>query len=191
MSADADTRAMLRLQQGDDLALNELMDRWQKPLVAYFYRHFGNLEEALDLAQETFVRIYENRTRYKPTGRYSAWIFTIAGNLCRNFARWQSRHPTIPIQPGEGVSEYLEDLPSEQKTPFDTAESSELAAAVRAQVLSLPLDLRTVVLLFEYEELSYQEIAQITGASAKAVEMRLYRARKVLREKLGDFVAAR
>lgn len=94
---EADRDAMLRLKDGDDLALNELMTRWQLPLVAFIQRYIGNPTEALDLAQETFVRVYESRRRYKPTAKFSTWLFTIASNLCRNFFRWQGRHPAVSL----------------------------------------------------------------------------------------------
>lgn len=185
MIPDADIDAMLRLQQGEDLALNELMSRWQKPLVAFLYRHLGNEQEALDLAQETFVRVFESRHRYKASGKFSTWLFTIASNLCRNLHRWQARHPTVALVPGEEEERsLLEKLPADGKTPWENAESADLAAAVRDGIQALPFDLKTAILLFEYEEMSHQEIADVLGCSPKAVETRLYRARNILREKL-------
>src|SRR4030095_16121993 len=95
--SEADIKAMLRLRGGEDLALGELMQRWQEPLVSFIYRYTGNKEDALDLAQETFARVYESRIRYQPTAKFSTWLFKIAANLCRNHARWQERHPTVAL----------------------------------------------------------------------------------------------
>ncbi len=180
-----DTDLMLRLQEGDDLALNALMTRWQQPLVHFIYRYIGDETEALDLAQETFVRVFESRHRYKPSAKFSTWLFTIASNLCRNFFRWQKRHPTVPLAtPGEDGASDRRETADPGDTPADTAERSDLANAVREHVQALPHDLKSAILLFEYEDLSHQEIADVLGCSVKAVETRLYRARNILRKKL-------
>jgi len=181
-----DTELMLRLQSGADSALNTLMTRWQTPLVRFVYRYIGNQDEAIDVAQETFIRIYQNRHSYRPTAKFSSWLFTIASNLCRNYLRRERRHPTISIDDddtNEG-SAATRTLVSPHKTPSDTAEQNDTARRVKESIQSLPHDLKTVVLLFEYEDLSYDEISTVLGCTPKAVETRLYRARKVLREKL-------
>lgn len=181
-----DVELMFQLKMGNDLALNELMARWQQPLVSFVFRYTGNGEDALDLAQETFVRVYENRHRYTPAGKFSTWLFTIASNLCHNQARWRQRHPTVSIHAtsDEGDDGLEMSIPSTEATPVDSAARSDLASAVREHVQKLPHDLRVVVLLFEYQEFGYEEIAKALGCSAKAVETRLYRARKLLRESL-------
>src|SRR5260221_1656250 len=91
MEAGPDAELMLRLKNGEDWILNELMTRWQQPLVAFIYRYIGRETEALDLAQETFVRVYATRHRYAVRGKFSTWLFTIAVNLCRNYLRWRQR----------------------------------------------------------------------------------------------------
>lgn len=188
-SHDDDCAAMLRLKEGDDLALNELMRRWQLPLLSFIHRYIGNESEALDLAQETFVRVYESRHRYKPSARFSTWLFTIASNLCRNLIRWRGRHPAVSLDAPDAYGRTAgESIGSDAWTPADNAERDELAAAVRAAIHDLPHDLKTAILLFEYEDLSHQEISGVLGCSAKAVETRLYRARKVLRERLAGWV---
>ncbi len=184
-SQNADQADMLRLKAGDDLALNALMTRWQLPLVSFIQRYVGNEAEALDLAQETFVRIFESRHRYKPNAKFSTWMFTIASNLCRNFFRWQKRHPAVPLDaPVPNARSLSDSIESSAASPADAAERDEFSAAVREQIHALPHDLKTAILLFEYEDLSYQEIAGVLGCSTKAVETRLYRARKILRQKL-------
>ena len=187
---DADIVAMLRLKGGEDLALNELMERWQKPLVGFILRYAGNEQDALDLAQETFVRVFESRDRYEARSKFSTWLFTIATNLCRNLARWRERHPTVTLHgTGEEDDATLENtLPAAGDTPSDSAQREDLASAVRDAIQTLPHDLKTVVLLFEYEEQGYEEIAGALGCSPKAVETRLYRARQFLREKLARWM---
>src|SRR5437016_675884 len=115
---------MLRLKGGDDLALNELMGRWQNPLVSFILRYVGNEQDALDLAQESFVHVYESRNRYRPTAKFSTWLFTIASNLCRNLTRWRERHPTVPLAAGriEDHPDLEMALPASGDTPADNAE---------------------------------------------------------------------
>lgn len=185
MHDDADAALMLRLRGGEDTALNELMTRWQTRLVSFIYRYVGNHADAVDLAQETFVRVFESRRRYKPTAKFSSWLFQIASNLCRNYFRWKQRHPTVALDaPTEERGSLGDVLPSEADSPADTLARNELAAAVRDGIQALPHDLKTAVLLFEYEDLSHEEIAAVLGCSRKAVETRLYRARNILRGSL-------
>jgi RNA polymerase sigma-70 factor (ECF subfamily) len=189
--SDADIKAMLRLRGGEDLALGELMQRWQESLVAFIYRYTGDKEDALDLAQETFVHVYVNRIRYQPTAKFSTWLFRIAANLCRNHARWQERHPTVALHRSrDGDALDAENtFPASGDTPADNAERNDLASAVREHIQQLPHDLRTVVILFEYQDLGYHEIAAALNCSPKAIETRLYRARKILRERLAHWKA--
>ncbi|HVE15300.1 MAG TPA: sigma factor, partial [Chthoniobacterales bacterium] len=79
-AGDADHAAMARLRDGDDPALNEIMDRWQRRVTSFLLRMTGNEAVALDLAQETFVRVYQSRERFQPRGEFSTWLFTIAAN---------------------------------------------------------------------------------------------------------------
>ncbi|MEA3208837.1 MAG: hypothetical protein QOE70_1894 [Chthoniobacter sp.] len=183
---DADIQTMLRLKGGDDLALNDLMSRWRQPLVGFILRYTGNEPDALDLAQETFVRVFEHRGSYEPRGKFSTWLFTIATNLSRNQARWRERHPTVTLHSsGDSDDPRLEDtLPAPGDNPAASAERRDLANAVREHIQELPHDLKTVVLLFEYQDLGYEEIAATLGCTPKAVETRLYRARRSLRESL-------
>jgi len=183
-----DNILMQRLQGGEDSALNRIMERWQKPLVEFTFRYVGNRTDAIELAQEVFVRVYESRDRYRQSAKFSSWLFTIAANLCRNWHRWKSRHPTITLDGDEDEDLHShnlhERLESPQETPAQIALKIERIEMVRACIEGLPHDLKTAVLLFEYENLSHQEIGQILNCTPKAIETRLYRARSILREQL-------
>lgn len=178
--------AMTRLCDGDDLALNELMSRWKQPLMNYLTRLSGNEVTALDLAQETFVRVYEARMRYDSRGKFSTWLYTIAGNLARNAHRWQQRHPTVSLDaPTDDHGGTLAArLPEPGTAPDAAALNRERTALVRAAITELPEDQRTAVLLSEFEDCSHADIAAVLGCTAKAVEARIYRARQSLRAKL-------
>jgi RNA polymerase sigma-70 factor, ECF subfamily len=185
---DADLARMTRLIEGDDLALNELVERWQKPLLSFILRYVGSEVDSIELAQEVFVRVYHNRQRFNFKSNFSTWLFTIGVNLCRNHARWQDRHPTIPLEIAQEIEEPSpQDFSvSDKETPSRLMERSELVQQVREAVEKLPHELKTVVLLYEYENLSYDEIGKILGCTQKAVETRLYRARKLLRKNLAE-----
>jgi RNA polymerase sigma-70 factor (ECF subfamily) len=177
---DPDLAHMVRLIAGDDSALNQLMDRWQKPLLSFILRYVGNHADSIELAQETFVRVYQNRSQFNFKSKFSTWLLAIATNLCRHHARWRTRHPTISLD--EASDQYLSI--SAEETASALAERSELAKLVRDEIGRLPHDLKTVIILFEYENLSYHEIGGILGCTPKAVETRLYRVRKLLAKRL-------
>ena len=178
---EADQQLLLRLRDGDDLALNDLMDRWRKPILAYLYRTIGDYETAADLAQEVFVRVYRARRRYRPKAKASAFLFTIAANLARNHFRWTKRHPEAALT--DEVANRMEE-DSSHADPAHALEQTEIGAAVRSAVQRLPEKLRTPVVLFHFNELPQSEIAEILRCSEKTVETRLYRARKILRERI-------
>jgi RNA polymerase sigma factor (sigma-70 family) len=171
---------MLALQRGDDRALNRLMEHWQTPLRSFLYRHTQNETVATDLAQETFVRIYQHRARFRSGAKFSTWMFQIALNLARDHARYQRRHPI------EALAAAPE--PTTTDHPASQLRDAETAAAVRTAIAGLPEDLREAVLLSEYQGLSHAEIGVAVGATPKAVETRLYRARQQLRQALGRFL---
>jgi RNA polymerase sigma-70 factor, ECF subfamily len=181
---------MARLREGDDLALNEIMERWQTRLTGYLIRLTGTEATAVDLAQETFVRVYGNRFRYRASGTFSTWLFAIASNLARHHLRWQLRHPTISMDAAAGTSGSIsESVQAADSDPRVRLERAERAEAVRLAIAELAPDLRETVILFTYEDMSYEQIGTIQRCSTKAVETRLYRARALLRKKLTRWLA--
>ncbi len=187
MTTDSDEILMGALAAGEDAALNPLMDRWQAPLRRFLYRYTQNEHDALDLAQETFVRVYQHRARFRAGARFSTWMFQIALNLARSRGRWLKRHPTDPLESGSETPNSKVQI-SKEANPADQAVTVERAAAVRRAVADLPPDLREAVLLFEYDDKSHAEIAAIVRATPKAVETRLYRARQQLRKALTRYL---
>jgi len=182
-----DSELMSRLAAGEDLALNEIMSRWSGRVSAFLYRMTGQREAAVDLAQETFVKLYQARERYRPQGNFSTYLFAIAANLARNHSRWTARHPTVSLDAtdADGAESFPEPADPRQ-SPGETALSREKSAAVNRAILSLAADLREALVLFIHEGLGYAEIAELTGCSTKAVETRIYRARQILKEQLKD-----
>ena len=180
---DADMDAMKRLADGDDLALNGIMHRWKDKVAAFLYRMTCNTEAAADLAQETFVRLYQSRARYQPTAAFPTYLFRIAANLARNHARWRTRHPTVSV---EDHASTLRQMQGTDASPDEAAQRQEATLRIEKAIASLPADLREALHLFTYQEMSQHEIAQALGCTLKAVETRIYRARQMLKEMLAD-----
>jgi RNA polymerase sigma-70 factor (ECF subfamily) len=173
---------MRDLVAGRQVALSELMALWEGPLLRFTFRYVQSEAEARDLVQETFVRVYLNRERFCAGTSFSTWAFTIAANLCRNQRRWQGRHPTLSLdEVSAGTVAGHDKLVCPRTCPDQEAVQSERIEALKAAVASLAHDLRTTLLLYEYEGLSYREIAEVVGCSEKGVESRLSRARTRLR----------
>ena len=193
ITTDADVQDrtdMERLQAGQDAALNDLMARHATPVFHFLYRMVGNEDDANDLAQETFVRVFKSSASYRSGQRFSTWLFTIAANLGRNHFRWRSRHPDISLETENPETEQTlgSTLAASSASPNEAALAGERAAAVRTAVKNLPEDLREAIVLCEWEELSVAEAAVILEATPKAVESRLYRARQILRERLKQWL---
>ena len=186
---ETDEEAMARLRAGQDSALNSLLERWEIPVRRFLFRYLQNEAQALDIAQEVFVKVYQNRQRFSPGMRFSPWMFTIAANLARNQARWLRRHPTDSLD-ADGQPDLAEgDAMREDLTPADRLSAAERADAVREAVAELPPDLKAAVLLFEYENMPQADIGRVLACSPKAVEARLYRARQALKKSLARFFA--
>ena len=181
-----DQSDMARLVSGHDAALNDLMQRHAAGVFHFLYRMVGNEDDANDLAQETFVRVFKSCKSFREGSKFSTWLFTIAANLARNHFRWRSRHPThsLEAQAGDSGQTTGDILPSNTAAPDQEALSSERGEAVRAAVKGLPEDLREAIVLCEWEEQSVARASEILGTTPKAVESRLYRGRILLRERL-------
>jgi RNA polymerase sigma-70 factor (ECF subfamily) len=176
--AMTDDELMARIAGGDEDAFRDLVLRWERRVYAFFFRCLGSREDAEDLAQETFVRIFRSAGRYRARGSFPSYLFRIAGNLYRNEVRRRRRRP----QPR------LETVAQNGDRPDVALERRELAQAVRAAISHLPDRQQIAVILRRYEGLTYQEIADALGTSIPAVESLLHRASRSLREALKDQV---
>jgi len=189
-AAARDRADMARLAAGKDAALNDLMERHATPVFQFLCRMLGNKDDANDLAQETFVRVFRARENFRADENFSTWLFTIAANLARNHYRWRRRHPNVSLESAAGDPEQTlgATLPASDPAPSELALTAERAEAVRQAVRELPEDLREAVVLCEWEENSVAGAAAILGVTPKAIESRLYRARQVLRKRLAAWL---
>jgi RNA polymerase sigma factor (sigma-70 family) len=187
---EVDVQDMRRLVDGHEAALNDLMERHAEKLFYYLVRCLQDQDDAADLAQETFVKLYQSRARFDTGQKFSTWLYAIAGNLVKDRYRWRSRHPQVSLDAENDATgeSYRDALPQDGPSPTDHVQAGERAEAVRRAVAALPEELRQPLILAEYEERSHAEIGGILGCSAKAVETRIYRARQQLRASLGSLL---
>ncbi len=181
----ADARDMARLTQGQDTALNQLMERHAARLQQYLRRSLRDESDAADLAQESFVRVYQHRAKFDRRQKFSTWLYAIASNLVRDRYRWRARHPQVSLEAqNQEERSPRETLRSAEASPDESLQARERAGLVREAIAALPEELRQPLILSVYEELPQAEIAVILGCSVKAVETRIYRARRQLRAAL-------
>jgi RNA polymerase sigma-70 factor (ECF subfamily) len=189
---DPDIRLMLRVRDDEVGAFEELVNRYQHRLVAVMHHLVGNAEEAEDLAQEVFLRIYRARKKYRPRSRFSTWLFTIANNLALNCLRARQRKPVVPLPAQD--SGPLGPRPAEQLVhdrgtgPMQKLDQQELAAVIRRALDGLNERQRMAVILNKFEDMNYAEIAEVMNLGVKAVKSLLSRARVNLRAALSDYV---
>lgn len=187
-----DRALMARVRGGDEAALAALMERWELAVKRVIARIVFNESEADELAQETFVRVWQQREKFHDGAEVKPWVLAIAVNLARNRLRWWRRRPEVALHewsetPGEGQE--LTGV-GETRRPGDGGglERKERVVAVRDAIAALPLELREAIVLFEFEEMSQAEIAATVGATVKAVEARIARAKEKLRGALQRWV---
>ena len=165
------------------------MTRHQEGLFRFIRGYVLNDADAAELAQETFVRAYFNISRFKPSAKFSTWLFRIALNLCRDHAkssRSKKAARTESLSPDLGADGAWErQLPAAGDTPAEAAITKEQMRALDAAIAQLPHDLRTALVLSVFEQRPHQESAELLGTTPKTVETRVYRARKLLLQLLG------
>lgn len=194
--SDPDVRLMLRVRDDDAGAFEELVRRYQNRLVQLLAHMAPRRDQAEDLAQEVFLRVYRARKRYEPGAKFSTWLFTIAGNVARNAARSAGRRQEVseadaPSATSDTQAQGLEGLAKARSglMPARQLDEAERAEIVRLAVQQLGERQRMALLLCKFEGLSYAEIADAMGLSIKAVKSLLSRARVNLREILEPYIS--
>lgn len=189
---DPDIRLMLRVRDDDAAAFAELVERFQHRLVAVMNHLVGNADEAEDLAQEVFLRIYRIRAKYRPKAKFSTWLFTIANNLALNALRDRRRRPVLPLEVREsgalGPRPVENSVAARDEPPSQALQQQELADVIRLALDDLNERQRVAIVLNKFEDMNYGEIAEVMGLSTKAVKSLLSRARSKLRETLQGYI---
>jgi RNA polymerase sigma-70 factor (ECF subfamily) len=190
---DPDIRLMLRVRADDQAAFAELVGRFQHRLVGVMHHLVGNADEAEDLAQEVFLRVYRTRAKYTPKAKFATWLFTIANNLALNALRDRKRKPVVPldgrVDPNSSGPWATDGLAAARdQPPTQSLQQQELADVVRQALDGLNDRQRMAVVLNKFEDMNYNEIAEVMGLTTKAVKSLLSRARTRLRESLQAYI---
>jgi RNA polymerase sigma-70 factor (ECF subfamily) len=192
--ARTDVQLMLDVKAGDEASFELLLHRYRTPLVNFLYRMVRNREQAEDLAQEVFLRVYRAREDYVPSAKFTTWLFRIATNLALNSVR-DTRYRKLevsidaPISDAEDGDERTLDIPEKHPNIEQHLVEDARKKMIRHAIEKLPEKQRAAVLLHKYEELDYAEIAKILKCSESALKSLLFRAYESLRVELAPLVA--
>lgn len=183
---ESDIELMMRAKSGDDSAFTDLMRRHYKGLVNYIYRFTNNRESSEDLAQEVFLRVYRSAKTYTPQAKFSTWLYKIATNLCFTNVKAKGREKNVSLDEMEENIGDLKDSKSEKAD--DVIYRSEIKNAIFEALETLPEKERVSIILCKYEELPYEEVAEVLGCTVGAVKTHVYRGRMKLVEKLKPYL---
>ncbi len=173
-----DDELMTLVATGEEAAFRLLVERWETRVYAFLWRMTGSREDAEDLAQDTFIKVYANARRYQPTGRFQSWLFRIAGNLVRSWARRRKIVGWIRYDSD------LHDQSSAGPAPDAGLTSDETSRLVQAALAELPVRQRQALVMRKYHEMSQREIAAALDTTEGAVESLLIRALAGMRTSL-------
>ncbi len=175
-----DEELVAHSMDGDRESFNQLVVRWQRPVYALAYRVIGREEDARDVSQEAFLRAFRAIKGFRGQAKFSSWIYRITLNLCRDWIRRTRRRPVTYLAEVPDVS----DVTTVTRSAEDLALQRELGARVAALMAQLPEEQRSAIVLKEYHDLTFQEIADLQGCPLSTVKTRLYQGLSVLRRQL-------
>src|SRR6476661_651313 len=162
-------------------SFEELVRRYQRPISAYVYRMVGNYESALDLTQEIFIKVYSSLRRYRDEFKFSTWIYKIAHNSAvDHLRRSATREQSLVI--GHEGDQFDLPIESGRLTPEQESERKERRGEIESVVRALPANYRELIILRHSQDLSYEEIVEVTGLPLGTVKNRLFRAREMMRQ---------
>lgn len=185
-ASESDEELIHQFQEGADRAFNLLVGRYKDQLMNFVYRFLGDYDEADDVVQETFVRLWRSKQSYRPVAKFSTWLYTIAANLARTQLSRRKRHAFFSLSRPRSDDGALPEIPDTRYAADAMAESTLTSGLIAEALKKLPAKYREVVILCDIQELSYDEICRITGANMGTVKSRLSRGRSQLQELLKD-----
>jgi len=181
LSATPDRELVATAARGLEGSFEELVKRYQRPISAYVYRMVGDYDAALDLTQEIFIKIYASLSRYRPEFKFSTWIYKIAHNAAIDHLRRSSgRERSLTV--GHDADQYELPLECDCLSPEQQSEREERRGEIELVVRSLPTAYRELIVLRHSQDLTYEEIVEVTGLPLGTVKNRLFRAREMMRQ---------
>ena len=185
----SDLSLVERCRASDDAAFSEVVARYKAKIYNYVYRMTGSADDAEDLTQEVFIRMYTSIDTFRGQSSLNTWLFRIAGNLCIDrFRRTKHRTPAYSLDEPLGDEAQAQEVADETYAPHRLLENIEMAEQIQAALSKLPEKLRATLLLHDIEGLPYEEIAQISGCPLGTVKSRLFNARMQLRQHLAGYL---
>ncbi len=183
-----ETRLIEACREGDASAFNLLVWRWEKPLFNFVYKYVGDAALAQDLVQDTFVRVLKSIRGYSHRGAFSTWLYQVAVNLCKDHLR-KKRLPLVSLHDfyttASGEKVFVKDRVADERARTDAAaEAAEREELVKRLLGGVSEEQRVVILLKEYQELTFVEIAEVLNIPESTVKARLYRGLRAMRELL-------
>ncbi|MEP2776355.1 MAG: sigma-70 family RNA polymerase sigma factor [Luteolibacter sp.] len=185
--AAIDHALMARIATGDEKAFRQLVERHQDAIVGTCTKMLGNTTDSEDIAQQVFIRVWKHAKRYKPDNKFTTYLYTITRNLVYNETRRRSRKKTVSTEQREEES-HLQHPGDPNAQPDASLLTGELQSAIDAAIQSLPENQRLAVVLRRYDNLPYEEIAEVLNTSVPSVKSLLFRARTTLRETLAKYL---
>mgnify|MGYP001361447072 CR=1 FL=1 len=180
-----DEQLIARFQSGDERAYIELVNRYRDRLINFVYPFFGDFEQAEDVVQETMLKLYEKKHYYREIAKFSTWIYTIARNLANTELRKKKRRKTTYIsRMTKDDRQY--DIPAVQADLNQNLQNEFIRDRIHAAIKGLPEHFKTVIILRDIQELSYDDISNIVGVPLGTVKSRINRARLQLQAELQD-----
>lgn len=168
---------------GREASFEELVRRYQRPIASYVYRMVGDYDAALDLTQEVFIKVYNSLARYRSEFKFSTWIYKIAHNAAIDHLRRYSVREQLMTVESDGARPEVA-IESRRLTPEQESEREERRSEIESVVQVLPAAYRELIVLRHSHDLSYDEIAEVTGLPLGTVKNRLFRAREAMRDLL-------
>lgn len=184
----SDEELIIEFKRGSVEAFTALVHKYQDAVLGLAYRYIGDYDEAVDIAQETFVRLYRHADTVMPTMRLTKYLFTIAANVARSELKryWRREAISLDGEEFEHDEEFWEQFVATDYRPDSRLDRTELSQRIQWALMQLPPLLREAVILRDIKECNYEDIAEITNAGLGTVRSRINRARKILRGLLAD-----
>ena len=181
LASVADRDLVATAVTGVEGSFEELVRRYQRPIAAYVYRMVGNYESALDLTQEIFIKVYNSLERYRAEFKFSTWIYKIAHNAAVDHLRRTATREQSLVVGCEG-DQFELPIESGRLSPEQESERRERRVEIETVVRALPANYRELIVLRHSQDLSYEEIVEVTGLPLGTVKNRLFRAREMMRQ---------
>jgi RNA polymerase sigma-70 factor (ECF subfamily) len=179
---------MLKFQSGDNLSFDELVRRFKQPLANFVFRFTSNYDESLDIVQETFIRVYDNKHRYNSSAKFSTWIYTIASNLAKTHLRKSKRFKFFStyVYKNDDIETKI-DFKSNELSPEESVDKNIKSEIIQECLNKVPIKLREVLIFRDIMELSYDEISKIKNIPQGTVKSRINRGRLLLKGYLDSY----